>query len=61
MNKQNDEKYDGSYEMVAKAVSMFASEEFKSNSLEQLFSPVALCITTLRRNAMAFDHENRWC
>ena len=51
MNKQNDEKYDGSYEMVAKAVSMFASEDFKSDSLEQLFSSVVLSI--LLRNGDA--------
>ncbi|MEO8411829.1 MAG: type II toxin-antitoxin system HipA family toxin [Propionivibrio sp.] len=51
MNRQNDEKYDGSYEMVAKAVALFSSEEFKSKSLAQLFAAIALSV--LLRNGDA--------
>jgi serine/threonine-protein kinase HipA len=51
MNKQNDEKYESSYEMVAKAVAMFTSEAFKNESLEQLFAVVALSV--LLRNGDA--------
>lgn len=51
MNKQNEEKYNGSYEMVAKAIDLFTSEAYKSQSLEQLFSTVALSI--LLRNGDA--------
>lgn len=51
MNKQNREKYDGSYEMVAKAVSLFASPERLTSSLNDLFSSIALSM--LLRNGDA--------
>lgn len=51
MNKQNHEKYEGSYEMVAKAVAMFASDAFVNPSLEQLFLTVVLSV--LLRNGDA--------
>jgi serine/threonine-protein kinase HipA len=51
MNRQNEEKYIGSYEQVAKAVALFASENFKKSSLNALFSSVAL--STMLRNGDA--------
>lgn len=51
MNKQNAEKYDSSYEMVAKAVNLFTSDTFKSRSLEDLFASITLSI--LLRNGDA--------
>jgi serine/threonine-protein kinase HipA len=51
MNRQNDEKYEGSYEMVAKAVGAFTSEAHRSESLERLFSAIALSV--LLRNGDA--------
>lgn len=51
MNKQNDEKYGSSYEMVAKAVDLFTSESWKSKSLNDLFASITL--STLLRNGDA--------
>ena len=51
MNKQNAEKYDSSYEMVAKAVDLFTSDTLKSQSLEGLFTSITLSI--LLRNGDA--------
>lgn len=51
MNKKNDEKYNSSYEMVAKAVAMFASPEYVNSSLHELFSSITLSV--LLRNGDA--------
>jgi serine/threonine-protein kinase HipA len=51
MNKQNAEKYDSSYEMVAKATGLFTSDTHRSKSLEDLFASIALSI--LLRNGDA--------
>jgi serine/threonine-protein kinase HipA len=51
MNRQNAEKYNGSYEMVAKAISMFASPDHREASLHELFATIALSI--LLRNGDA--------
>lgn len=42
MNKQNAEKYNSSYESVAKAIGIFASSEEKTKSLRQFFESLAL-------------------
>lgn len=51
MNKQNNEKYNSSYETVAKAVSLFASPAHVTPSLNALFSSVTLSM--LLRNGDA--------
>lgn len=50
-NRQNEEKYNGSYEMVAKAVALFTSEQHRNTSLESLFASIVLSI--LLRNGDA--------
>ena len=40
--KQNEQKYDGSYEMVAKAVTLFASPRNVKKSLNELFKSIVL-------------------
>ncbi len=42
MNKQNANKYESSYEMVAKAVSLFTSPAHTTTSLNELFASVTL-------------------
>ena len=44
MNKQNDQKYDGSYEMVAKAVALYTSEQYRIDSLQRLFESLVLSV-----------------
>lgn len=44
MNRQTDEKYTGSYENVAKAVSIFTSPAFTTSSLESLFRSIVLSV-----------------
>jgi serine/threonine-protein kinase HipA len=51
MNKQNAEKYNGSYEQIAKAVNLFVTPALRQSSLESLFSTVALSV--LLRNGDA--------
>ncbi len=51
MNKQNDEKYNGSYEQIAKAINLFVTPELRQSSLESFFSTVALSV--LLRNGDA--------
>jgi len=51
MNKQNDQKYDSSYEMVAKAVGLFSSEQYRAESLKRLFETIVL--SALLRNGDA--------
>lgn len=51
MNRQNDQKYDGSYEQVAKAIALFASGDRLHSSLRELFSSVTLSV--LLRNGDA--------
>lgn len=51
MNKQNDQKYDSSYEMVAKAVTLFVSDQNRADSLKRLFETIVLSV--LLRNGDA--------
>ncbi|MEN9481720.1 MAG: hypothetical protein RLZZ298_3115 [Pseudomonadota bacterium] len=51
MNKQNSEKYNGSYEYVAKAVTLFASPAYVTPSLHELFASITLSV--LLRNGDA--------
>jgi serine/threonine-protein kinase HipA len=51
MNKQNAEKYNGSYEQIAKAINLFVTPAARQSSLESLFSTVALSV--LLRNGDA--------
>lgn len=51
MGRQNEEKYEGSYEMVAKAVELFASPAQKPNSLSELFK--SLVVSMVVRNGDA--------
>lgn len=51
MNKQNSEKYNGSYEYVAKAVTLFASPAHVTPSLHELFASITLSV--LLRNGDA--------
>lgn len=51
MNKQNDQKYDSSYEMVAKAVCLFVSDQNRADSLKRLFETIVLSV--LLRNGDA--------
>jgi serine/threonine-protein kinase HipA len=51
MNKQNTEKYTGSYEQIAKAINLFVTPALRQSSLESLFSTVALSV--LLRNGDA--------
>jgi serine/threonine-protein kinase HipA len=44
MGMQNDAKYDSSYEMVAKAISMFVAPKNKIASLDEFFRSVVLSI-----------------
>lgn len=50
-NRQNAEKYDGSYELIAKVIKDFAAPAYRAQSLESLFSTVAL--SALVRNGDA--------
>lgn len=64
MNKQNDEKYNGSYEQIAKAITLFASPEHKQSSLELLFATLALSILVrngdahLKNFGMLYTHPH---
>jgi serine/threonine-protein kinase HipA len=51
MNKQNSEKYNGSYENVAKAVNLFTSPAHVTSSLHELFASITLSV--LLRNGDA--------
>lgn len=51
MGKQNEEKYNGSYELVAKAVRAFASPANVTPSLNELFASITLSV--LLRNGDA--------
>lgn len=51
MNKQNDEKYNSSYETVAKAINLFSSDAHRESSLKSFFSMVVLSV--LLRNGDA--------
>lgn len=51
MNKQNDQKYDSSYEMIAKAVTLFVSDQNRADSLKRLFETIVLSV--LLRNGDA--------
>lgn len=42
--RQNEAKYDGSYEMIAKAISVFASPQYSSSSLVELFKAIVLSV-----------------
>ena len=50
-NKQNDQKYNGSYEQVAQAVNIFTSDQYRLDSLQRLFETVVLSV--LLRNGDA--------
>jgi serine/threonine-protein kinase HipA len=51
MNRQNSEKYNGSYENVAKAVALFTSPAHVTPSLHELFAAITLSV--LLRNGDA--------
>lgn len=51
MNKQNSEKYNGSYENVAKAIALFTSPAHVTLSLHELFA--SLTLSVLLRNGDA--------
>ena len=40
--KQRDDKYDGSYESIAKTIKIFASAKYKKNALSQFFKMVVI-------------------
>jgi len=40
--KQRDDKYDGSYESIAKTIKIFASAKYKKNALSQFFKMVII-------------------
>jgi serine/threonine-protein kinase HipA len=49
--RQNDEKYTGSYEMIAAVVEKFASPQFVASSLEELFKSVVLSVVVRNGDA----------
>ena len=48
---QNDEKYQSSYEIVAKVVRTFCSANFKTTSLVELFKSIVLSVTVRNGDA----------
>lgn len=49
--RQNDEKYDSSYEIVAKVVRSFCSGKYRTNSLSELFKSIVLSVAVRNGDA----------
>jgi serine/threonine-protein kinase HipA len=49
--RQNEEKYTGSYEMIATAIATFASPQFVASSLEEFFKSVVLSVVVRNGDA----------
>jgi serine/threonine-protein kinase HipA len=49
--RQNSEKYEGSYEMVAKAVSLFSAKRYIPESLRELFKSIVLSVVVRNGDA----------
>ncbi len=49
--RQNDEKYTGSYEMIAAVIEKFVSPQFVASSLEELFKSVVLSVVVRNGDA----------
>lgn len=64
MNKSTSEKYNSSYEQIAKAITLYCYDEERMNSLSQLFEYVALSVMVkngdahLKNFGLVYDHPD---